>query len=138
MRVTPAEVLAVLAIGAMLLVVASRGNKGRQKDPVRLYSPAQRRIIVERAGSQCEHTSVFGRRCPVRDGLAADHIWPHTLGGWTSLGNAQALCVSHNSSKGGRPPTKRYMRRLVRNRKRYFPIDQDPRVERFPKGVGQR
>lgn len=128
--------IAAVALVAAGLAIARLSKTWRPPlDPTRLYTPAQRAIITNRAGGRCEAFTFFGRRCREVDGLAADHIWPHTLGGWTSIDNAQALCTYHNSSKGGRAPTRAYIRRLQRRRRRYFPPDADPKVRRFQGGA---
>lgn len=129
------QIAVAVVLAAILIAVLVSNSWRRQNDPVRLFTPAQRTIISRRAGGQCEAFTFFGRRCKETEGLAADHIWPHTLGGWTSIENAQALCTYHNSSKGGRAPTRAYIRRLQRRRKRYFPPDADPKVRRFQGGV---
>lgn len=70
-----------------------------RKDEKRLFSSEQRRILWHSEDKpRCRH-------CPrvlTWDNFAADHVLAHRRGGKTSLTNAQMLCKSCNSRKGGR------------------------------------
>lgn len=108
----------------LVLVVAAlffRGAGGQvQKDPQRAFSSEQRVRIHARAGHRCEHISALGFRCKAK-GTQADHIYPHSRGGATSLANAQSLCGYHNLRKSAQIPSRFYMWRLERRRRHYFP-----------------
>lgn len=97
-----------------------RANRAQHaKDPVRRFSGADRRVIFERAGMRCEFF-FLGMRCQSRDNLQADHVHPHSRGGWTSIANGQALCKHHNRSKSARVPWDWQLARLEKRRVRYF------------------
>lgn len=54
-----------------------------------------RTAVFERDAYRC-------KRCGDHRSLAADHIYPESLGGETTLENLQTLCRSCNSSKGAK------------------------------------
>lgn len=69
------------------------------KDSQRVFSPEQRRIIWNSDVTQkCRHC----RRLLSWEDFTIDHIVAHIKGGKTALRNAQLLCKSCNSRKGGR------------------------------------
>jgi 5-methylcytosine-specific restriction endonuclease McrA len=116
-------------IGVVLALVAvtSLGRFGRSvihsgpKDPVRRFSRADKAVILFRAGGRCEyHGSLFGR-CRVTEGLEADHVHPHSRGGWTRISNGQALCKRHNRQKRATVPFDIQLRSLEKRRLGYFP-----------------
>jgi len=69
------------------------------KDSKRGFSPEQRRIIWntdnKKKCSKCRHNLTW-------DDFTVDHIKAYVRGGKTSLDNAQLMCRSCNSRKGGR------------------------------------
>jgi hypothetical protein len=91
------------------------------RDPIRRFSRADKVAILARAGGRCEHHSPLYGRCERTDGLEADHVHPHSRGGWTALANGQALCRRHNKSKAARVPWNWELKRLARRRGAYFP-----------------
>jgi 5-methylcytosine-specific restriction endonuclease McrA len=91
------------------------------RDAVRTFSRADKIAILTRAGGRCEHHRWLGGRCDQTVGLEADHIHPHSRGGWTDLANGQALCRRHNKAKAARVPWGWELRRLSRRRASYFP-----------------
>lgn len=100
------------------------------RDPVRRFPSQARRVITDRAGNRCEHHFLWMLRCPTTTNLEADHVHPHSRGGSTTVGNGQALCRSHNRSKGARVPFTWELRLLERRRGRYAPAGADVRVRR--------
>ena len=69
------------------------------KDPQRLFSPEQRRILWNTAEKRvCE---VCKRDLTWSD-FHADHIKPFSQGGRTTLDNAARLCAEHNQQKGNK------------------------------------
>ena len=116
------SVLALVVAGWLLLLTVSSvaANRRRHLDPQRLYSTAQRRLIFELCGGRCEHKSMFWRRCR-QPATHADHVYPHSRGGATTVENGQGLCQFHNLSKGGRTPSRIYRARLARRRIAYYP-----------------
>ena len=69
------------------------------KDGKRVFSPEQRRIIWN---SDMVQTCRKCRRNLSWDDFTVDHIVAHVKGGKTRLDNAQLMCRSCNSKKGGR------------------------------------
>ncbi len=92
-----------------------------------MLGAAERQRSFTRAGNRCEFKRPFWFRC---NGAAqhADHIYPWSCGGATSLANFQALCAHHNTSKGATIPSKFYIWRLERRRRRYFPPNESVKV----------
>lgn len=66
------------------------------KDPVRHFTPEQRRAIWVRDKRTCQLCGVTGELAD----FEADHVHAHAGGGQTKLANAQLLCKSCNASKG--------------------------------------
>jgi len=129
-------VIIVAAIIIVLLASGLRhgGTSGDQRDPKRAFTAQQRAVIFSRAQNQCEHFSLFGRRCTATP-THADHIVPWSRGGATTPSNAQALCARHNLSKGSSIVPAIHVARLERRRRRYFPagtpVDVVWKVRRF-------
>lgn len=110
----------VVFVGGGVVVALRRAGSARvQRDPQRMFSAAQRVAIFRRAGNRCEHKATFGR-CTAGP-THADHIYPWSKGGATTLANGAALCARHNLSKGARTPSGIYKWRLERSRRSYFP-----------------
>lgn len=122
--------VALIVVGAIALVwAASTVMRLGQKttDPVRMYSADLRRACFERAGNRCEQAVWVIARCP-RPAAHADHWFPHSKGGATTLENGVAMCARHNTSKGARVPALGETLRLEWRRRRYFPAGEDTRV----------
>lgn len=102
------------------------------RDPVRCFPRADKAIILARARGRCEHHSVLFGRCGATQRLEADHIHPHSKGGWTNVANGQALCHSHNRAKRAAIPWNRQLRALERRRQTYFPAGYEWTVVRRP------
>jgi hypothetical protein len=126
-------------VGALFAVVLGttvvrfvRGiiHGGHPKDAVRRFSQAERRMIFIRAGNRCEHHFPIFGRCRTTTGLEADHVHPHSRGGWTSVSNGQALCRRHNREKSARVPWNRQLNNLAKRRATYFVPGHDPFVVR--------
>lgn len=113
-------IIAACVISVVILVARASGHANAQKDPQRIFTPAQRAEAFARARNQCEHLSVFGRRCTAAPSHA-DHHYPHSKGGATTLSNCAALCARHNLAKSNHIPTHFATRRLERRRQTYFP-----------------
>lgn len=112
----------ILGIGIVLLVIAGAGRSSHQvqRDPRRSFTAQQRTAIFARAGNQCEHFNILGRRCTAAP-THADHVIPWSRGGSTTASNAQALCARHNLIKGSAVVPTVHIARLERRRRRYFP-----------------
>jgi hypothetical protein len=124
----------------LLLLVLGLGRRFRgftaHMDPERRFSRAQKAEILRRAGGRCEHHHVLYGRCPEQARLEADHVHPHSRGGWTDIANGQALCRRHNKAKWTRVPSNRELRQLARRRASYFPPGIPAQVtRRTPKGT---
>ena len=121
------ELLVIGAVCAIVVVAAlAKGAHGGWRDPRRSFSAAERAVIFSRAGGRCEHRGLF-LRCR-RPAAHADHVWPWSAGGPTTIANGEALCARHNLSKGARRPTRWYMARLERGRRNYFLPGQSTHV----------
>lgn len=122
-----AAALALAVLGLLLRLARRSADRGVQTDPQRMFDGPQRAEGRRRAGGRCEHKPMLGRRC---SGLAAqaDHIYPWSRGGATSMGNLQYLCERCNATKSDRVPGRLYIWRLERRRRRYFPADAPVRV----------
>jgi 5-methylcytosine-specific restriction endonuclease McrA len=130
---SPWWVDALLAVVVLSAVVRSaRGivHSGHSKDAVRRFSQAERRMIFVRAGNRCEHHFPIFGRCRATTGLEADHVHPHSRGGWTSVSNGQALCHRHNREKSARVPWNWQLNNLGKRRATYFVPGHDPAVVR--------
>lgn len=75
------------------------GSLYERKDEKRTFNPEQRRIIWN---SEEQHHCPKCRKRLAWDDFTVDHIIAHVKGGKTSLRNAQLMCRSCNSRKGGR------------------------------------
>jgi 5-methylcytosine-specific restriction endonuclease McrA len=115
-----ALVLAVALVVSVTRFVRSVIHTG-PRDPLRRFTAEQRRTIFLHAGGRCEHHSRIFGRCRVTEKLEADHIHPHSRGGWTEIRNGQALCHSHNRTKRAAVPFEYQLRALAKRRSRYFP-----------------
>jgi len=119
--VRPSDIIIVLcAVSVIILIVRAAGRGTTQKDPQRIFTPAQRAEGFARARNQCEHFNVFGRRC-TNAPAHGDHHYPHSKGGATTLSNFVALCARHNLAKSSHVPGHFATRRLERHRQTYFP-----------------
>jgi hypothetical protein len=121
---------AVVMLSAVVRFVRGIIHSGHPKDAVRRFSQAERRMIFVRAGNRCEHHFAIFGRCRTTAGLEADHVHPHSRGGWTSLSNGQALCHRHNREKSARVPWNWQLNNLAKRRTNYFVPGHDPAVVR--------
>ncbi|MGC5076144.1 HNH endonuclease [Agrococcus sp. DT81.2] len=120
----PALVLVVILRFPML----GRGPNSSRRDPWPGFKFAPRSTVLERAGGQCEApVLLMWGRCgdPATE---VDHVVPWSRGGPTVASNGQALCRSHNRSKGAMVPPWWYMLGLERRRREYFPSGADVKV----------
>lgn len=72
-----------------------------QRDSKRLFSTEQKQLLWHSSKDKCCSNLGCKRVLTWRD-VRMDHIEPHCKGGITNLSNAQILCASCNSTKGGR------------------------------------
>lgn len=129
----PFVALGVLGVLLVALAVAGApaGRSTDYRDPKRTFSADERREAVRRAGGRCEHKHPLWSRCS-NTPSQGDHIFPWSKGGATAMTNHQALCAFHNNRKSASVPTKMYVLRLERRRRRYFPVDVSPTIEWRP------
>lgn len=73
-------------------------------------------------GLQMRTHSVLGLPLPKARGHA-DHHYPHSKGGATSMANAVAACQRHGTSSGAKMPTGWDTRLIALRRRSYFPPD---------------
>jgi hypothetical protein len=100
------------------------------RDPIRRFSHADKLAILARAGQRCEHHGRIFGRCRATAGLEADHVHPHSRGGWTNVANGQALCRPHNRAKRATIPFGWQLRNLERRRAGYSPAGMPVAVVR--------
>lgn len=128
--------LALFSVGAVVILsrlylrIRWAHVELRGRDAERTFPQWERAQIKARARNRCEHHYFYVIRCPEREKLQADHIHPHSRGGSTTLGNAQALCPRHNRLKGARIPFTWELKRLATLRLGYFPEGADTAVTR--------
>lgn len=104
-----------------------RGPCGK-RDSWRLFKFGVRREVMERAAGRCEAPILLmWGRCN-KSATDADHVYPWSKGGPTIASNGQALCRSHNASKGTLTPPWWMLVGLERRRKGYYPEGKDCRV----------
>jgi len=126
----PTTFWTLLVVGALVYLAfnAHRLSISNQRDPQRIYTGAQRSEIAARAGGRCEHKHLMWVRCNT-PGSHADHVYPWSRGGATTVANAQWLCQRHNLRKSNRVPTRTYLLRLQLRRRRYFPPGEPTGVD---------
>lgn len=113
-------IVVLLALAVVLLIRRGRSRIVVARDPKRVFTHAERQEMFARAGDQCEHKPIFGRRC-AEVPTHGDHIYPWSRGGATTMDNAQGLCARHNGIKSAWRPTWLYIKRLEARRRSYFP-----------------
>ncbi|MEK6311914.1 MAG: HNH endonuclease signature motif containing protein, partial [Curtobacterium sp.] len=105
---------AFLVAAAVPLVVAAAILRQRRqrpaslapRDPDREFKPSTRAAVFDAARRRCEFDCpVPWVRCP-RRAEHADHFFPWTSGGASSMANCVAACARHNLSKGARMPSR--------------------------------
>ena len=113
---------------ALVLLAGPVGGGSDRRDPKRTFTAAERTQAFTRAGLRCEHKPLLWIRCTSTP-TQGDHIYPWSRGGRTAMSNQQALCAFHNNRKSGTVPSRAYIIRLQRRRRRYFPPEESCRVE---------
>jgi len=123
----------LIGIAALVIVLGcpmpGRGPRMFQaQDPWRLFKYEARRVVMSRAGNRCEGSAflAWGRCSEVA--AEADHVYPWTRGGPTTMRNGQALCRGHNRRKAAMRPPWWYLLALEHRRRSYFPSGTDVRV----------
>jgi hypothetical protein len=116
--------VAVAAVFVLLVVVRlvhGVAHPRSNRDPVRRFSRHDKGELLRRAGGRCERYGWVTGRCKVTTGLEADHVHPHSRGGWTNVSNGQALCRRHNRSKSAMIPFNWQLRGIAKRRVAYYP-----------------
>lgn len=129
MPVLPQLCLAMLAVLVLTRPIPGRGPRFFQpRDPMRLFKGELRRVVMARAGGRCEGSAFLAwGRC--RDkATEADHVYPYSRNGPTTLANGQALCRGHNRHKAAMTPPWWYLLSLEHRRRSYFAPGTDVRV----------
>lgn len=118
--ITLAVVFLVLRVIILIiaLIQTARRKKWREQY-ARGYSSEQRAAGFLRANGRCEFDSGMGR-CSNR-AEHADHFYPWSRGGATSMQNLVAACAPHNLSKSAKMPSMMLKTRIENRRRGYFP-----------------
>lgn len=80
---------------AVSRVITDWIHRGKDEPIRRPPVPAKLRKAVFARDGKCMH-------CGATENFTADHIWPYSKGGETTMANLQTLCRSCNSRKGNR------------------------------------
>lgn len=100
----------------------------QRQDPLRLFKGETRRVVMARAGGRCEGSAFLAwGRCR-DDATEADHVYPWSRCGPTTLEDGQALCRGHNRHKAAMKPPWWYLLSLEHRRHSYFPLGADVRA----------
>lgn len=88
----------VMVRGRQLLqrIAAAQG----ERDPRRSFTADEKRLLHQAAAGLCESCGI-----PLCESWHADHRYPHSRGGPTSLPNGAALCADCNLRKGAKALT---------------------------------
>jgi hypothetical protein len=126
------SIVVLVALGTMLLThaVHELSYPRSRRDPTRLFSRADKALILARAGHRCEHHTPIAGRCKQTRRLQADHVVPWSRGGPTIVSNGQALCAVHNREKSARVPYRWQLRALHRRRASYYPYGANEPITR--------
>lgn len=123
----PTWVWLVAALLLLVVIVRAAGRSGVRKDPIRAYPAQMRHAGASRAKQQCEYSTPWMSRCS-RSAEHADHFFPHSRGGATSMQNLVASCATHNLSKGAKMPSAGTRMLIQWRRRKYFPPTIDKTV----------
>jgi 5-methylcytosine-specific restriction endonuclease McrA len=119
MEFTPVTVSLGIALIGLLLLAVLIGARRRRRDAVRLFTWAQKKMLLHQSRYRCEYKHPLWRRCRQTSRLQADHIVPWSGGGATEIWNGQILCSRHNRRKSNLIPAPLYRWRLDQRRRRY-------------------
>ena len=122
-----------LGITAFLFVIGcpmpGRGPRLFQRqDPWRRFKYEARRVVMSRAGNRCEGAVFLAWGRCAEPAIEADHVYPWSRSGPTTVSNGQALCRGHNRHKAAWKPAWWYLISLEHRRRSYFPPATDVRV----------
>jgi hypothetical protein len=129
---------AVFALLVVVKLVHGIAHPGTNRDPIRCFSRQEKAELLRRAGGRCERHGWISGRCRATTRLEADHVHPHSRGGWTNLSNGQALCKRHNRSKSAMIPFNWQLKRIANRRAAYFPAGVPGTVVRRAKPTPKR
>jgi 5-methylcytosine-specific restriction endonuclease McrA len=105
----------------LVRLVHAVAHPSTNRDPVRRFSRRDKAELLRRAGGRCERHGWLTGRCRSIEQLEADHVHPHSRGGWTDLRNGQVLCHRHNRAKRASIPFGWQLRRIAKHRTAYYP-----------------
>lgn len=118
----------VVVIFVLVVPHPLRGPNSRKRDRWRSYKFDIRRQVIARAGGRCEAAAfIWFGRCH-EPAAEADHVYPWSKGGPTTVMNGQALCRGHNRHKAAMTPPWWYILLLERRRRSYVPPGTPIRV----------
>jgi hypothetical protein len=111
----------VFALLVVVQLVHGLAHSGKNRDPVRRFASQDKAELLRRAGGRCERHGWISGRCDVTAGLEADHVHPHSRGGWTNVSNGQVLCRRHNRAKSATIPFNWQLKGIAKRRAAYYP-----------------
>lgn len=131
----PTATVIICAVGLLAAAITASQIGRQDRDPQRMFNVDQRVACFTRAGHRCEITVLGFIRCQ-RPAVHADHHYPHSKGGATSMANAVAACARHNTSKGAHMPTILETHMIAARRRRYFPAGTPRRPGQWYRRAG--
>ncbi|MHA3683734.1 HNH endonuclease [Leucobacter sp. HY1908] len=118
----------VVVVAVLRWPYPGRGPSSAKRDSWRSFKYALRAAVFARAQGRCEGPLVLAWGRCARHAEHADHVYPWSKGGPTTLANGQALCAGCNRSKGARTPAWWYIAGLEHRRAGYVDAGVDLRV----------
>jgi HNH endonuclease len=125
----------VFALLFIVRLVHGLAHPRRNRDPVRRFTGQDKAELLRRAGGRCERHSRVTGRCEITAGLQADHVHPHSRGGWTNISNGEALCRRHNRRKSATIPFNWQLKGIAKRRAAYYPAGVSGTVVRRAKRI---
>jgi hypothetical protein len=120
---SPWTILTAIIFAVLIAIQLVHGvaHPHTNRDPLRRFTRQDKAELLRRSGGRCEHHGWITGRCKATTELQADHVHPHSRGGWTNVSNGQALCKRHNRSKSATIPFNWQLKGIAKRRASYYP-----------------